>query len=86
MWQPEQITLYVACAYLLALNIILLLNLLPKLYYSVGAEPREFFVDRVFNKENKKYRLIAIYVNEITEYQFRIRKNKAQLKRKKEPV
>ncbi|MFT3705199.1 MAG: hypothetical protein QM802_22925 [Agriterribacter sp.] len=62
--------------YLLAVLYLLASNLTPKTFYSTGSEPKMFFTDELFNTDNKDYRLIAIYVNEIHEYQVRIEHNK----------
>lgn len=51
-------------------------NFTPTSYMTVGAEPKLFFTDKVFNAQNEKFRLKQIYVNEILEYQRRIETNK----------
>jgi len=58
--------------YLLFIVRVLLKNLKPHIYNSVGVHPRDLFDDRVFNDRNKDYRLKAIYVNEIIECQKKI--------------
>jgi len=51
---------------------LLLENIKPQLYRSVGLHPRDIFDDRVFRLENKEYRMEALYINEIKECQKRI--------------
>lgn len=56
---------------------MLFLNIRPNAYYSVGAEPKDFFNRSLINKKNASYRMISFYVNEIRNYQIRILHNKA---------
>ena len=51
----------------------------PVTYLTVGAEPKDFFNDRLFTPTNSLVRLRQIYVNEILEYQKRITANKATI-------
>ena len=51
-------------------------NFAPTSYMTAGAEPKQFFIDNVFNDDNAQYRLKAIYANEIEQYHYRIVENK----------
>lgn len=62
--------------YIFIIAIIIAQNFIPKSYLIPGAEPKDFFIDNVFNKKNAEYRLIAIYVNEIVQTQVKINYNK----------
>ncbi len=62
--------------YYFIIALVIVSNFRPKSYLTLGAEPKDFFVDRVFNKGNADYRLTAIYVNEIQQTQVKIRYNK----------
>lgn len=62
--------------YLFAAAVVIILNFVPKSYYVLGAEPKDFFEDRVFNKANSEYRIVAIYVNEIIQTQIKINNGK----------
>jgi hypothetical protein len=75
-WDHLLVSATIGAFYLISITTLILKNLLPKNYYIMGAEPRDFFVDRVFNDANKSYRLTAIYVNEINECQKRITADK----------
>jgi hypothetical protein len=75
-WDSLLFSSVTGATYLFVAGLFILYNLLPKNYFTVGAEPKDFFSDRVFNTANKNYRLVAIYVNEINECQKRIVANK----------
>ncbi len=62
--------------YIFIIALIIAQNFIPKSYLTLGAEPKDFFIDRVFNKRNAQYRLTAIYVNEIVQTQVKITYNK----------
>lgn len=62
--------------YCFAIVLIIAMNFIPRSYLIPGAEPKDFFVDRVFNAGNGDYRMVAIYVNEIIELQSKIDFNK----------
>jgi hypothetical protein len=70
------ITGVVGIFYLFIIAVMLFLNIRPNSYYSVGAEPKDFFNRALINKNNASYRMISFYVNEIHEYQKRILCNK----------
>jgi hypothetical protein len=70
------ITAVVGIFYLFIIAVMLFLNIRPNAYYSVGAEPKDFFNRALINKNNADYRMISFYVNEIHEYQKRILHNK----------
>ncbi len=40
--------------YAFAIAVIIVLNFIPKSYFTLGAEPKDFFVDKVFNKANSE--------------------------------
>jgi hypothetical protein len=61
-----------SCIYLYVIGHMLLNNVKPSVYKSIGLHPRDLFHSNVFNDRNKAYRLKAIYVNEIIECQKRI--------------
>jgi hypothetical protein len=71
------VTAVVGIFYLFIIAIMLFLNIRPNAYFSVGAEPKDFFNRALINKNNAGYRMISIYVNEIHEYQKRILYNKS---------
>lgn len=70
------VTAVVGIFYLFIIAVTLFLNIRPSAYFSVGAEPKDFFNRALINKNNSSYRMIAFYVNEIHEYQKRILYNK----------
>lgn len=75
-WDELVVAAAVGAFYLFVSGTFILYNLTPKNYYGTGAEPKDLFIDKIFNKDNESYRMIAIYVNEIIECQKRIKENK----------
>lgn len=69
------ITAVVGIVYFFAIAVMLFLNILPKKYHQVGAEPKQFFSRAFINRYNANYRIQLFYVNEIQEYQKRIQYN-----------
>jgi hypothetical protein len=67
----------IGCAIYLYVTIYILLNnIKPYQYKSVGLHPRRIFDDSMFNLANEDYRIEALYINEIIECQKRIDFNK----------
>ena len=73
---PMLQTAIFAIVYLFVISVLLFCNIQPNAYYSVGAEPVDLVNEQLFNERNGKYRLTALYVNEIHEYQKRLKANK----------
>jgi hypothetical protein len=63
--------------YLFIICLLLILNVKPTNYYSIGAEPKVFFCNNFFNESiEKEERQFIFYINEIESYQDRIESNK----------
>jgi hypothetical protein len=77
LWEQELFIALWFAIYLTVMVLVLFFNFIPRTYLIAGAEPADFFkTDEVFKETNSSYRMIAIYVNEITQAQIKIKHNK----------
>jgi hypothetical protein len=65
----------VGCAYLFVLGIILSFNIIPRVYFALGGDPKVFFNENLFHYEDVAMRMKMYYINEIESYSRRTNKN-----------
>lgn len=77
LWDTELFVAFFLALYFSIIIIIISINLIPKSYQMLGADPADFFnTQSVFVKSNSSYRMIAIYTNEIIQIQKKLTHNK----------
>ncbi len=65
----------VGCFYLFVLGIVLSFNIIPRVYFALGGDPKIFFNENLFHFDEAEMRLKMFYINEIESYRRRTNKN-----------
>lgn len=72
----KSITASIAVVYAILIGGYMIKNVLPAAYHSMGSMPKDLFLDRFFTSDfNEERRTIHLYMNEIEDYNKRIKIN-----------